>query len=166
MDRHPVSVLCDYLGAPPRAWVHVAANRLDADWQLSLLEIVVGEPPPGWRRQRWSYERAVHLAAAPAGKTVARWLERERIALPSLSIKLQLDGSVGVERRASNFQGIYQPLPWPTREWNEYVRNNSGQTLVPRCFVWGTGLVWSGLVWSPSVAVGRGQGAGDGPLAG
>lgn len=129
MDRHPVSVLCDYLAAQPRAWVRLAANRLAADWQLSLLEIVLGEPPPAWRRQRWSYERAVLLAAAPAGRTVARWLERERIALPSLSIKLRLDGSVGVERRASNFQGMYQQLPWPTRDWNVYVRDSSGQTL-------------------------------------
>lgn len=129
VDRHPISALSDYLAGQTRAWVRVAANRLDGDWQLSLLEITVGEPPPGWRRQRWGYERAVFLAFAPAGRTVARWLERERIAVPSLSIKLQLEGSVGVERRDSKFQGIYQQHPWPTREWTVYLRDSSGQML-------------------------------------
>ncbi len=58
-----------------------------------------------------------------------RWLERERIALPSLSIKLKLDGAVDVERRDSRFQGIYQPLPWPAREWTVHVADRSGQML-------------------------------------
>jgi hypothetical protein len=129
MRRHPVSVLSDYLAAQPRVWVRAAANRLDGDWQLSLLEVTVCEPPPGWRRQCWSYERAVFVASAPAGKTAARWLARQRITLRSLSIKLQLEGSVGVERRDSNFQGIYQQLSWPTREWNVHVRDSSGQML-------------------------------------
>ncbi|MFZ1925228.1 MAG: ATP-binding protein, partial [Solirubrobacteraceae bacterium] len=78
---------------------------------------------------RWNYERAVFVASAPAGRTVAKWLARERIALPSPSIKLQLDGSVGVDRRYSRFQGIYQQLPWPTQEWTVYVRDSSGQML-------------------------------------
>jgi hypothetical protein len=129
MDSHPVSVLSDYLTGQTRVWVRVAANRLDGDWQLSLLEITVGEPPPGWRRQRWSYEHAVFVASAPSGPTVARWLERHRIALPSLSIKLALEGSVGVEPRDSKFQGIYQQLPWPTREWTVYLLDSSGQRL-------------------------------------
>ncbi len=129
MDRHPVGVLCDYLTGQPRVWLRVAANRLDGEWQLSLLEVTAGEQPPGWRRTRWGYERAVFLAAAPAGRTVARWLERGRIALPGLSVKLQLDGSVDVERRDSRFQGLYQPLPWPTREWTVHVADRSGQML-------------------------------------
>jgi hypothetical protein len=129
MDRHPVSLLMDYLSTQPRVWVRAAANRLDGDWQLSLLEVTVGEPPPGWRRQRWNYEHAVFVASAPAGRTVAMWLARERIALPSPSIKLQLEGSVGVERRDSRFQGIYQQLPWPTQEWTVYVGGSSGQVL-------------------------------------
>jgi hypothetical protein len=120
----------DYLAAQPRVWLRVAASRLDGDWQLSLLEIAVCEPPPGWLRlQRWNYERAVFIAFAPAGKTVATWLTRERIALPSLSIRLQLEGSVGVERRDSKFQGIYQQLPWPTWEWTVHLSDSSGQTL-------------------------------------
>lgn len=57
------------------------------------------------------------------------WLKRERVALSSLSIKLALEGSAGLERRESRFQGIYQRLPWPTLEWTVYVRNSSGQML-------------------------------------
>jgi hypothetical protein len=109
--------------------VGLAAIRLEADWQLALLEVTAGEPPPSWRRQRWAYERAVFVASQPAGATVAKWLERERISLPSLSIKVPLDGSVDLERRDSNFQGIYERLQWPTREWKVYARNTSGQML-------------------------------------
>lgn len=69
------------------------------------------------------------VASAPAGRTVARWLERERIALSPLSIELQLHGSVGVERRDSKFQGIYEPLPWPTREWIVHLGDRPGQAL-------------------------------------
>jgi hypothetical protein len=46
-----------------------------------------------------------------------------------LSIKVPLDGSVDLERRDSNFQGIYERLQWPTREWKVYAHNTSGQML-------------------------------------
>jgi hypothetical protein len=129
METHPVSRLADYLAAQQRVWVRVGANRLNGAWQLSLLEITVDGAPPSWRRGRWSYERAVFVAATPAGATVSRWLERGRISLPSLSIKMTLDDSLSVERRDSNFQGIYEQLPWPTREWTVHFHGNSGQTL-------------------------------------
>jgi len=129
MDRHSVSVLSDLLAMQPRVWLRAAAVRPDGDWQLSLLEVTVGEPPPRWRRQRWSYERSVLVASAPAGRTVARWLERGRVALSPLSIDLQLQGTVSVERQDSRFQGIYQQLPWPTREWTVHVGDRSGPVL-------------------------------------
>lgn len=129
MDSRPVSALCEYLAAQPRVWVRVGAIRIEDDWQLALLEVTAGEPPPSWRRQRWGYERAVFVASAPAGASVAKWLAHGRISLPSLSIKLQLEGSASVERRDSNFEGIYERLPWPTREWNVHLQNTSGQTL-------------------------------------
>jgi hypothetical protein len=129
MERQPVSVLSEYLAAQNRVWVRLAASRLEADWQLSLLEVTVGEAPPNWRRQRWSYERAIFVASQPAGATVAKWLTRERISLPGLSIKVTLEGSVDVERRDSRFQGIYQQLPWPTQEWTVHLRDRSGQML-------------------------------------
>jgi hypothetical protein len=56
-------------------------------------------------------------------------LTRGRISLPGVSIKLPLEGSAGVERRDSNFEGIYEKLPWPTREWNVYLRDTSRQPL-------------------------------------
>jgi hypothetical protein len=129
MEMQPVSALTEYLAEQDRVWVRVGANRLDGDWQLSLLEVTVEEAPPIWRRGRWSYERAVFVASKLAGVTVAKWLERGRISLPSLSIKVALDGSVTLERRDSNFQGIYEQLPWPAREWTVRFHDSSGQTI-------------------------------------
>jgi hypothetical protein len=54
VERQTVSALSEYLVAQRRVWVRLAANRLEADWQLALLEVTVGEPPPSWRRQRWA----------------------------------------------------------------------------------------------------------------
>ncbi len=122
-----MSALAEYLAEQQRVWVRVGAGRLDGDWQLSLLEVTVEEAPPSWRRGRWSYERAVFVASKLAGATVAKWLERGRISLPSLSIKTALDGSVSLERRDSNFQGIYEQLPWPVREWIVRFHDSSGQ---------------------------------------
>lgn len=129
MALDSVSMLVDYLTEQPRVWLRAAAIRPDGEWRLSVLEVTVGEPSPGWRRQRWSYEHAVFVASAPAGRTVAGWFARELLTLRPPSIKLQFDGSVGVERRNSRFQGIYQQLPWPTREWTVYLRDRSGQML-------------------------------------
>lgn len=127
MDRQPISVLSSYLAAQQRVWVRLAARRNDdGAWDLSLLEVTTGEPPPSWRRQRWSYARAVFIASTPAGTTVARWLARARISLPSLSIGLSLQETVGVERHASSFQGIYEQLPWPNVEWKVDRSDNSG----------------------------------------
>ena len=42
---------------------------------------------------------------------------------------MPLDGSTDVERRDSNFQGIYERLRWPSREWRVYARDTSGQML-------------------------------------
>lgn len=124
-----MSELAAYLAEQPRVWVRVGASRRDGDWQLSLLEVTVEEAPPSWRRGRWSYEHATFVASKPAGATVSRWLEHGRISLPSLKIEMAVDGSVTFERRDSNFQGIYEPLPWPTREWIAHFRDNSGQTI-------------------------------------
>lgn len=129
MDNRPVDELVEHLRGQQRVWVRLAASRRDDAWQLALLEVTTGESPPGWHRQSWRYERAVFLATAPVGTTVAGWLEHQRIALRSLAIKLPLEGSVSVERRESNFRGIYQKLPWPTYEWTAQLPNSSGQML-------------------------------------
>jgi hypothetical protein len=129
MDSRPLSVLAELLTAQRRVWVRVAASLPESAWQCSLLEVTVGEPPPSWRRQRWRYPRAVFIASKPVGATVARWLTRGRISLPSVSFALALEGSVGVERRDSSFEGIYEKLPWPTHEWQVHLRDTSRQML-------------------------------------
>jgi hypothetical protein len=108
----------EHLKTQCRVWLRVAAHRAEDDWQLSLLEVTLGAIPPGWGRTRWLYTRAVFLASAPAGRTVAGWLERGRMLLPPLSVPLDLPDGVHVERRPSQFNGIFQRLPWPTIEWN------------------------------------------------
>lgn len=51
---------------------------------------------------------SVLLDSAPAGATVAKWNVRGRVSLPSLSIKLALEGWASIERGDSSFQGIYE----------------------------------------------------------
>lgn len=129
MDRQSISVLSDYLATQRRVWVRLAATPNDNGvMELSLLEVTTGDPPPTWRRQRWNYPRAVFIASTPAGITVARWLNRQRISLPSLSIRISLQGTVGVERRASGFQGICEQLPWPSCEWKVHLTDSGSHT--------------------------------------
>jgi hypothetical protein len=112
-----------------RVWVRVAAIRPDIDWELALLEVITGERPPGWLRQRWSYQRAQFVACAPAGSTVARWLTKKRISLPSLSLPVPLAGFIDTERRFSSSDGLYERLPWPVREWRPSTDGASTQHL-------------------------------------
>jgi|SRR5579884_2313838 len=129
IESRPLTDLIDRLRVEPRVWLRVAANRPQENWQLSLLEVTLGEAPPGWRRQRWAYERAVFVAAAPAGATVARWLERGRISTRSISLVIPPQDRVQMERRQSRFPGILQPLPWPSIVWTVNVRDESTQML-------------------------------------
>lgn len=97
------------LCAERRVWVRLALNRPQDDWQLSLLEVTLREPPPMWTRQSWLYERASFIAVAPAGVTVARWLERGHIRIKPASLPIAILPSVQAERRHSRFAGIFQP---------------------------------------------------------
>lgn len=128
-ENRPLSDLTDRLREAPRVWVRLAANRPQDDWQLSLLEVTLGEAPPGWKRQRWSYERAVFVASAPAGATVARWLERGRISMKPVSLAIAPGDRAQVERRQSRFAGIFQALPWPSIVWTVNVRDEATQML-------------------------------------
>ncbi len=128
-ENRPLSDLTDRLREAPRVWVRLATNRPQDDWQVSLLEVTLGEAPPGWKRQRWSYERAVFVASAPAGATVARWLERGRISMKPVSLAIAPGDRAQVERRQSRFAGIFQALPWPSIAWTVNVRDEATQML-------------------------------------
>ena len=130
MDRRSLDSLVDCLVAQRYAWVRVAARRPDdRDWELALLEVTIGESPPCWCRQEWRYPSAVFIASRRAGATVARWLGKGRIPLLKDAVKVDLAGSVGVERRYSNFEGLYERLPWPTVEWDVHITGDSRQTV-------------------------------------
>lgn len=129
LESRPLSDLTERLRADPHVWVRLAANRAQNDWQLSLLEVTLGVAPPGWKRRRWSYERAVLVAAAPAGATVARWLERGRVSMRSVSLPIAPQDLVQAERRQSRFAGIFQALPWPSIDWTVHVRDDTPQML-------------------------------------
>ncbi|MDP9226076.1 MAG: ATP-binding protein [Actinomycetota bacterium] len=126
-ENRPLGDLTGRLKEEPRVWVRLAANRPQDDWQLSLLEVTLGEAPPGWKRQHWSYERAVFAASAPAGTTVARWLDRGRISMRSISLPIAPADHAQVERRQSRFVGIFQALPWPSIVWTVNVRDETTQ---------------------------------------
>ena len=123
-ERRPLQALLDRLCAERRVWVRIAANRPLDDWQLSLLEITLTEPPPEWRRQSWVYQRAHFVAAAPSGATVARWFKRGRIRMKPIALAVTIqDSDVQVERRQSGWVGIFERLPWPSVEWKVYVQD-------------------------------------------
>ncbi len=109
--------LLEALAAERRVWVRVAASCPASEWELRLLEVATGAAPPTWRRRRWEYRRAIFLAMAPAGRTVAGWLERSRVNPRPLSLALTLHDQVQVERRDSRFAGAFEAFPWPTRIW-------------------------------------------------
>lgn len=129
MDVMSLDSLIDRLEAEPRVWVRVAARCLDGTWTLSLLEVTLGAPPVGWVRRRWQYARAVFLATAPAGATVAGWLVRCRIPLRPPSVHVELANQVHVERRESRFAGIFGPLEWPSLVWTPHLHADLRQSL-------------------------------------
>lgn len=71
-------------------------------------------------------------AHQPAGPDLAAPLVRlpfmDRQPVSVLSDYLTAQPRVWV-RRDSNFQGIYERLQWPSREWKVYASDSSGQTL-------------------------------------
>jgi hypothetical protein len=117
MGNHPLSALVEHLNSQPHVWLRLAISRPETEWQLTLLEVTLGEPPPDWRRQRWIYPSAAFIASMPAGATVAKWFHRKRLRLAGISLDLALPDSANVERRDSRFSGVFQVLPWPTRDW-------------------------------------------------
>lgn len=125
----PRAALVERLKSEPRVWLRLAANRPQEEWQLSLLEVTIGEPPPSWSRRRWDYDRAVFIASTPAGATVARWLERGRILHNSVSLPFDVADRVTAERRQSRFSGIFEALPWPSVVWTVHVRSDTQQML-------------------------------------
>jgi hypothetical protein len=129
MENRPLSALVEHLQAQTRVWLRLAVSRPESDWQLSLLEVTLGEPPASWRRQRWLYPRAAFIASMPAGTTVAKWLQGKRLSLRGVALDLDLLDSVYVERRDSRFKGIFEALPWPTRDWTAHVNGQSKQVV-------------------------------------
>jgi len=129
MESRPLRELIERVTAEPRVWIRLAASKPDADWQLSLLEVTLGEAPHGWRRQRWQYPNAAFIASAPSGKTVAGWLVRRRVSLRPVSLRLDPSDPVHVDWRESRAAGILEALPWPTHVWN--VERNGQSTQPP-----------------------------------
>jgi Putative DNA-binding domain len=125
MGNRSLGELAERLERERCVWVRLVADRAEANWRLTAMEVTMGAPPPSWRRVRWCYPKAMLIAAAPAGKTVARWLTRARISLRPISVELALDDSVLVERRPSRFVGFFEPLPWPNHEWTIGVRRDA-----------------------------------------
>lgn len=129
MESTSLDRLIDRLRAETRVWVRAAANRPDDSWRLTLLEITIGAAPTGWMRRRWQYDRAVFLATAPSGATVADWIARGRIPLRPPTVRVDLSEQVHVERRESRFGGIFGPLDWPSVVWALRVNNDLRQML-------------------------------------
>jgi hypothetical protein len=122
-----INEIADLLRAQARLSVRLAVKRNDDGWQLALLEIVTGEPPPGWRAHAWRYDTAAFITARPTGRTVARWLTAKKIRIASLATTLDLDASANLDRRDSNSQSTFQTLAWPTRNWSLHLLDKPTQ---------------------------------------
>lgn len=125
MAAHSLEEVIAKLRVEPRVWVRLAAMYPGDEWRLATLEIVSGDRPPRWQRQRWLYERAAFIASAMRGAVAARWLEKKRVVQRPLSLLLgELGEQAQVERRDSHWPGIFEALPWPVREWKLSVRSD------------------------------------------
>ena len=113
-----------------RVWVRLAVTRPLEEWQLSVLEVTLAEPPPGWLRRSWWYERAAFIAAAPVGTTVAAWIERGRVQVKPVSVPITVHDSVQLDRRQSRHVGIFQTLPWPSTEWKLHVQEPQNRQML------------------------------------
>lgn len=119
MENRPLADLLAAFAVADTAWLRVALTQAAAEWQLALLEITAGEPPPSWQEAVWQYDNVSFYAAEVSGADLAGWLREERLRLAPLEIPVEdLPTHVQVERRESRFPGIFEPLPWPSVVWS------------------------------------------------
>lgn len=74
----PREALIARLEDEPTLWVRLAAVLSESVWSLRLLELTVGERPPGWTMRRWAYPEAIFVASTWSGAQVTRWLRTGR----------------------------------------------------------------------------------------
>jgi hypothetical protein len=110
---NPDDVLAQ-LASQERAYVRLAATRVDDGWKQTLLEIVTGPPPPHWEPIEWTYPASLFVARAVTGSTAAEWLTNGVARVGELEVVLPpLNERLLVERYASKVFRSYEPLLWP-----------------------------------------------------
>jgi len=117
--RESLDALADKLDAEPRVWVRLALTKSESDWQVRVLEVTAGCPPPRWQVVRWHYPNARLDASVRQGKTVAKWLRARRLRVNGVTSPLtDLSETLSVERRESFWSwGSNEPLDWPSDDW-------------------------------------------------
>ena len=119
MENRPLAELHAAVSDERTCWFRLAATWTNAGWQLALLEVTAGEPPPLWRETVWQYEKALFAAAEVRGVEIAGWLDRQRVVRGALEVVVgDLPPDVQVERRESRFPGVFEPLLWPSVTWS------------------------------------------------
>ena len=124
----PREALIARLEDEPRLWVRLAAVLSESVWSLRLLELTVGERPPGWTVRRWAYPEAIFVASTWSGAQVTRWLRTGRARVLGRSLSLSdVATTASVERQESQWTGGdgHAPLRWPSEEW-QLARVSSG----------------------------------------
>jgi Putative DNA-binding domain len=130
VENRPLADLVAALDDAATAWIRVTVTRASVGWQLAVLELTSGEPPPSWHEVAWEYEYAVFVAATVAGSEAARWLAEQRLELGRVDLPLDdLPTQVQVERRESRFAGGFEPLPWPSLVWSVRLDTSHAQQL-------------------------------------
>ena len=103
-------------------WIRTAAilPPYSDDWQLVVLDLTAGGPPPSWELIDWRYPNARLYTAEVTGQEVVKWLQGRCLALPDLDIplpELAESSQCAVYRRASGASGVHGPFEWPYEEW-------------------------------------------------
>lgn len=108
----------DLIAAEETTWVRGAAIRQDdSSWQVRLLELTSGAPPPNWEAGSWEYTQVVFAAVAETGDTVAGWLRAGEMTPHDIQMALpEVTGPANWQRRQSFAPAAYERLEWPVTE--------------------------------------------------
>jgi hypothetical protein len=98
-------------------WVRIAAAFQNDAWEIALLDVVGGAPPPNWMLQRWEYDEAVFISAICSGQDVCQWFQNDKVILGDLSIKLNFADKKNQNCQFYDYESKSSPEGYEILEW-------------------------------------------------
>lgn len=112
----------------PSAYLRVALLRDSDRWILRYIEAVLGSQPPGWRQDKWVYEKVAFVSSLVGVKQIIRALKESaegKLDVDQFSITVPQAGEqVHWQRRPSWASYDIAPLPWPVVDYSIYSRDS------------------------------------------